>query len=134
MTYVIDSSVALKWFYDEENRDKALLIYDDLARNTASVIVPQLIIYEIGNTIRYKKPFSERKTKEAGKILEELNLTFDNPSFQEWKAIVELSYKLDISFYDCSYVYLAQKLNTQFVTADRKLFEKTKKLGFVKLL
>lgn len=134
MTYIIDSSVALKWFYEEEDREKALLIYDDLARNAVSVVVPHLIIYEIGNIIRYKKPFSIQKIEQAEKILAELNLAFDNPNYQEWKEIIELCHKLDISFYDCSYVFLAKKYNIKLITADKKLYRKAKKSGLVKLL
>jgi predicted nucleic acid-binding protein len=45
-----------------------------------------------------------------------------------------LAIKTSLTLYDASYIELAKKLECDFVTFDRKLFEKVKGLKRVKLL
>ncbi len=131
---ILDSSVIFKWFIIEEGTEKALVLFADIKERKISVSVPRLLYYEIGNSLLFHKPYSEDKIEQAGKILEELPLSYHDLTFQDWNKIINEAHDVNISFYDYSYIFLAKRLNTQLITADKKLFEKTKKSGFVKLL
>lgn len=131
---ILDSSVIFKWFINEEGTDRALMILQDIKKKKISMSVPRLLFYEIGNSLLYHQPLTEDKIGYASNILKELPFSFYDFTFKEWHAIITESHNYNISFYDYSYLFLAKKLNTQLITADRKLFGKTKKLGFVKLL
>lgn len=131
---ILDSSVIFKWFFAEEGTDRALLIYQDIKEEKINLSLPRLLMYEIGNIVLNHKPYSQEKIIVAREILETLPLSFHDFTFRQWREIIEEAHHFQISFYDCAYIYLARQLSTDFITADKKLFEKTKKLGFVKLL
>lgn len=131
---ILDSSVIFKWFYEEEGSDKALRIFRDINEGKFQLSLPRLLYYEIGNIFLNHKPYSTEKIYSACEILKILPATFYDFDTFEWQKIVETSHQYNLSFYDNSYVFLAQKLNTDLVTADKKLYHKVKKLDFVKLL
>ena len=49
-------------------------------------------------------------------------------------SAISIAYQFDITIYDAYFVALAKELKFTFVTADEKLYNKIKKLDFVKLL
>lgn len=131
---ILDSSVIFKWFYEEEGSDKARQIYRDIKERKILLSLPRLLYYEIGNVFLNHKPYSSEKIAVSCEILKILPATFYDFDYFEWQQIIEKSHQYRLSFYDCAYVFLAQKLHIELITADKKLFDKTKKLGFVKLL
>ena len=65
---VIDASVALKWFVEEEQTNKAQEVLDYVT-DKAIPIVPSLFFYEISNVLRYKPEFGIKDIKEVLIIL-----------------------------------------------------------------
>ena len=54
-----DSSVLLKWVLpgdDEQDADAALLLRDEAVAGSIELVVPQLWIYEVGNTLARRFP------------------------------------------------------------------------------
>ncbi len=47
---------------------------------------------------------------------------------------IELALKINITFYDAYFIALSKELNFLFITADKKLYEKTKRMPFVRFL
>lgn len=131
---ILDSSVIFKWFYEEEESDKALQIYRDIKEEKILLSLPRLFYYEIGNIFLNHQPYSDEKIARSCEILEILPATFYDFDYFDWQQIIEKSHQYNLSFYDYTYVFLARKLNTNLITADKKLYKKTKKLGFVSLL
>jgi len=132
---VIDASVVVKWIAPEEKTAKALTIRDLHKQGISVIHVPTLLYYEITNMLANNIGLPLQKIFQFFEILEGLELKEEQLQFrQDYQEIAKLCQKYRTSSYDASYVYLAQKLNTDLITADRKLFGKTKKLGFVKLL
>jgi predicted nucleic acid-binding protein len=54
---VVDASVVVKWFVDEENSDKAIRIRDKYIDGEISVMAPDIIIFEVLNALYYKRFF-----------------------------------------------------------------------------
>ncbi len=63
-----------------------------------------------------------------------LNLNIIAPLPDISGLTAEIAYQKDITFYDASYIALAQELNFPYVTADEKLYSKLKDFSFVNLL
>ena len=68
-TLVIDASIALKWFLDEEGTIYALQLQEQLTQDFLPA-VPSLFFYEIANVLRYKKEFGIKTVQDAMDSLE----------------------------------------------------------------
>ena len=121
-TLVIDASVIVKWFLDEEDSEKARVIRSNLEKEEISIIVPPLLFLEILNSLKYNK-VKEQNIISANKIL--FGLDFDIKDLNEEIMIktIENSVKYNITIYDALYVTLAQIHGTFLITADKKLYK-----------
>ncbi|MHA2202983.1 MAG: type II toxin-antitoxin system VapC family toxin [Candidatus Hodarchaeales archaeon] len=122
-TLVVDASVALKWFVDEINTEKALEVRDYLKKE-ATPIVPALFFYEIANVLRYKPEFG---SKDVNKIIKALiDFQFRIELFEEKLAnlTIDLAYQYGITIYDASYIAIGRRSQIAVITADKNLFAK----------
>ncbi len=119
---VVDASVALKWFVEEEGSEQAaaLLVAPTL------LVAPDLIVAEVCNAawkaVRSGTMAPEQQDHAASRLA---------AAFDELVALgplaaraVEISRELDHSVYDCFYLALSEQRDAQFVTADRKLLQR----------
>jgi len=133
MNIVLDSSVIAKWFFEEENREKAIHLRQLHKQTDIAIKVPSLLLFELGNIFLNKKAFNKQFFNESISTLFSINLQFvESSNILNIIFTTATDYKL--TFYDATYVALAQNLKCDFITADKKLYQKTKKLKFVKLL
>lgn len=72
--YVIDASVAIKWFSEEEFTDKAIEIRDNFYKGTVELAAPDLILYEVSNALRFNPNFNEEDVIEAVNSLFDMGL------------------------------------------------------------
>lgn len=135
-TYVLDTSVVVKWFVAEEDSDKAEIFMLDFQRGEINVIVPTLLEYEIANVlwVKRREGVSKEKAVEIMKDLENINLP-TKTAFELMEQAQEFSYKHDVTIYDAVFLALAHQHSCEFITADKKLYNKVKgQLPWVKLL
>ena len=52
-TLVLDASVIVKWFCEEEYTDIALRLRDRFFVGELTIVVPELMFYEVSNAMRY---------------------------------------------------------------------------------
>jgi predicted nucleic acid-binding protein len=126
--WILDASVAAKWYLrDEKDTTKADAILHGHVRGTAPLLAPQLIRYEVTNSLlravrsnRINHDYAQRATRRF------YALPIVEPSDSEERLAValELAYGMGISFYDAVYVALAEELGRQVVTADRGLHDR----------
>lgn len=131
---LVDASVILKWFIKEDDSDKAAEIKNDHINGLSVITLPDIALYEIGNALRYKAEFSTTEVNLSLNEIYELNMDIITPTFQIISLVTEIARRYDITFYDAFYITLAKELNLTFVTADLRLYHKTKSIHFVKLL
>lgn len=129
MQIVIDVSVLLKaYFPDEEGYKKAQDIIFNYSLGKLELYAPSLIDYEISNAIwiAYKRGrISFDEAKDIQKKILKLDIKkYDMELFQE--KVLDTCKKFNISVYDASYLLLAQNLNINVVTGDKKLFNAVK--------
>ena len=135
-TYVLDTSVVVKWFVVEENSDKAEKFMLDFQRGEINVIVPTLLEYEVANVlwVKRREGISKEEAVEIIKDLENIDLP-TKTAFELMEQAQEFSYKYDVAIYDAMFLALAHQHSCEFITADKKLCNKVKgELPWVKLL
>jgi predicted nucleic acid-binding protein len=123
MTFVVDASVALKWFLREEpEADKALAII----RDGAPLIAPDILIAEVCNAAWRLARLARVGPDQVNEIAAILPRFFDQLVGAAALAspAVALAAELDHPVYDCLCVALAEAREVQFITADRRLLGK----------
>lgn len=131
---IADASVVVKWFIEEEHRDKAVEIRNKFVNGDIQIITPDLILYELANALRYNPSFNVSDVCEAIESIYELGILILEPQPEIFGFAINISFSKNISFYDAYYVALSQYSKFNFVTADKKLYEKINDLTEVILL
>jgi len=120
---VVDASVAIKWFVEEDGSEaaEALLISPGL------LIAPDLIVAEVCNAawkaVRIGAMSSEQQDDAAARLATVLDELV--PLALLARRAVAASRALDHPAYDCFYLALAEQRDTQLITADRRLLQRT---------
>lgn len=130
-TLALDASVVYKWFIKEADRDKALNIRSNIARGIGSYVIPDLLIYEVSNALRYNTNYSNEDIKIAIRTIYDMEIEIVAPVPEIHDIAVEIARLKDITIYDAYYIALAQEIGYNFVTADKRLMDKVKDLEFV---
>ena len=98
-----DASVILKWVLpgdDEHDTDVALALRDQAVAGTLDLVVPQLWIYEVGNTLARRFPDD---ADELLASLADFGLT-EAPLDAKWRIrAVSLAVTYGVAFYDAAY-------------------------------
>ena len=117
--YVIDTSVAAKWFIPEDHSAVARrLLAPDHVR-----VAPDLIFVEFANVIVKRRRRNEILARDAVEHLSALEgLLQVHDSARLMASAVEIAVSFDRSAYDATFVALAMLERCQLVTADRRLY------------
>jgi predicted nucleic acid-binding protein len=101
----------------------------------ATIAVPALLYYEVANILIFgrSRPSSE-EVAEALSDLYSIPLVVAAPAPDLADAALQLASKQGLSYYDASYVALAETLDCIFITADRRLARHADSGGRVRLL
>ena len=120
MILVVDASVFVKWFVEEEHTDIAQKLIDSLFELHA----PELMLLEFAGVLLKKYRNGDIDNDVANAALESLrsyaitmhsNAGLLRPAF-------EGASKTGQSFYDWIYLALAMSIDCRFITADRRFF------------
>lgn len=131
---VLDASVALKWYVQEEDTDKALEILHAHVQENLELNFPDLVFYEIANAVRYSPSKNPKDIEDILKSFGALRVNVVIPTVDMLAEAGSIAFRHGISVYDAIYVALANELGCEFVTADEKLFRKIRSLKCARLL
>lgn len=131
---VIDASVAIKWFIPEEDGNKALMLRNRHIEGGITLVAPDLLIYEVANALSYYPKIKDEDIEEDLTALFMVDLELVPPSSELTTSVTLKARQLGISVYDSSYLVFAETIATNFVTADKKLYDKVKDTGRLLLL
>jgi len=125
VTRVLDTSVVVKWFFNEEGTDRAEAHLTELLQGSTRIQVPSSLFYELANVIWTKRTegFGEQQ---ARRIWAEL-VSF--PLFiTDWSELLPealaFAIRHEVAVYDAVFVVLAKQLSGDLVTADGVLRDK----------
>lgn len=119
---VVDSSVVIKWLnhIDENHVQQAQILLDHIQIGSVTVIVPELVKYEVGNALLKGKQLRIPEAEDALDAFSKLPLHFVSISFDELINIYEIADDLAITFYDATFIALAKNYRATLVTANPK--------------
>lgn len=97
MMLVIDASVVIKWFIEEKDSAKALLLKDNHINSKTILIAPDLLIYEVANVLLFSKIFTPLEIKGCLQDLYELEIDLINPSIDFVLSAIELAFSASMT-------------------------------------
>ena len=117
--YVIDTSVAVKWFLDEDGQAEA----DLLSGLGARLIAPSLVLVELANVLWTKQRRGVIDRAVVTQMLHKAPRYFSElvDSSSLIGRALELACDHEHPVYDCLYVALTLERDCRLVTADQKL-------------
>lgn len=124
--YVLDASVAVKWFLPPSGETlvaEALAILDGYTKGDLSLLVPDLFWPEVANVlckaVRLGR-MSQVLAEDAIKSLSELHVAMW-PSRDFLAQAFSIASNFRCTVYDCTYVAMAAASNRLMITADERL-------------
>lgn len=116
-SFVVDTSVAIKWIVDEEGSDKAELLQG------ADMVAPALLRIEAGNvlrTIAAKQALTQERAIDLFLFMQTAPVTIIEADEPLERRALELALALGHPVYDCVYLALAERMERRLITADRR--------------
>jgi predicted nucleic acid-binding protein len=121
---VLDASVGIKLFIEEEFSDKVEQLFSKLAEDPqAEIHAPDLFYIECANILLKYTRRHNRPLEDSLKDIADLNdLALKSTSTSELiEEALELAHEKDLTAYDACYAVLARRLALPLVTADAPL-------------
>lgn len=131
---VLDASVVVKWFSEEEYTDKALRIRERFLRGEENIVIPDLLLYELANALRYNRGFDSIDVRDALVSIFEMQIDIIVPISALMTSAIALAFEHNITVYDAFYVALAKESGLSLITADDRLYKRTSGLNLVKFI
>lgn len=133
---VVDASVVLKWYLpDEEFGESALSLLRRHVNEEIELLAPTILRYEAFNALLVAERMGrieKEVTEKSAKAFLKLDISFADP-LSDYPNVLALARSFHRSVYDASYLSLAMKRKTDFITGDRRLFNSVnKQLKWVK--
>ncbi len=135
MSLVIDSSITLSWYFQDEQTSAADAVLDRIEDEGA--IVPALWPLEVANGLRsavLRKRIDLAYRNEAMAQLTALAIVIDSETgARAWTTTLSLSDQFQLTPYDAAYLELAQRLGLPLATLDSALWAAGGTLGLTLL-
>ena len=135
MEYILDSSVIFKWFSyeNEKNVDKALSILDMYRENKLEIIIPELVIYEVSNALRYNNNFSSIETRKIISTLINMELNMIGLSNRVIDSTIRIAYEENITIYDAVFISLSNIMKIPLISANPRHHKLLKRRNIISL-
>lgn len=116
---VLDASVAVKWYIHEEGRDQALAL---LADDELLFVAPDIFLPEVVNAVLRHVRDGDLDVALFDAAVADLHLTSPEliSSARLMEGAVQVAQTSRHPLYDCLYLALAERWETELVTADAK--------------
>ncbi len=123
-TLILDASVLAKTFVKEDNSDKAMELIDGYLKGEYSIIISELTIWEVLNALKYHKAFPNEMLAKVGEALYYYGFEITSLNLELILKTIEIATENNITIYDATYLALTELHKGEFITADKKLYEK----------
>jgi len=137
MTFVVDSSVALKWVLTEQDSAKAIKLRLDYRAGTHDLISPDILLVESAHALARAERRRIIPLASADAYL--LDIISTAPTSHAHLPLLRRALAIAsaerVGVYDCLYVALAEQELCEFITADDKLIRNLQpKFPFIRSL
>jgi predicted nucleic acid-binding protein len=129
--YVLDASVAIKWFVEEDLSHAARTLLTRFGEGGIELHAPLLLVYEVGNALW--RLVNKLRVLEAAFAVNSyssfLRLPINYIEIDEMHAreTLRIAVDLDLPLYDAAYVALSRRLDRPLVTCDDEIIRKTRR-------
>jgi predicted nucleic acid-binding protein len=127
---VVDASVALKWYFrDEEFIPQADSLLEAFSSGIATITAPSFIRYEVANALTVANRQGRLSLDQLLNRLQSffaLDIVPPTDDDALLLSAIQLATQVPVAFYDALYLAIAQRLDYNFVTADERLHRRTK--------
>jgi len=120
-SFVVDASVAAKWFFNEQLADEARIVLDQ----SESLYAPDFMLMEVDEFFCKRVRRGDLRLEDAQDariMLRNLPVNYF-PQYLVADSAFEIANMTRRSLYDCIYLSLAVILDEKMITADRKFFD-----------
>jgi predicted nucleic acid-binding protein len=127
--YVVDASVGIKLFLDEEFSEQSHALFSHLAADPpAELFVPDLFYIECANILlKYTRRFGRSLEDSQADLIDLRRLALNSTATADlMENALLLASELNLSAYDACYAVLAKQLDIPLLTADQPLAQKFK--------
>jgi len=129
--FVLDSSIALSWYFEDEASEAADSLLAQLASDVAAV--PPLWHLEVANVIALAERRGRVTTVRSAEFIAQLEtLTFavdDETAARAFAQVLDLARSHRLTAYDAAYLELSMRLGVPLATKDAALREAARRLG-----
>jgi predicted nucleic acid-binding protein len=119
---IIDASVLLSAFFQDEAQAQAQAVIREHATGRERLRSPTLLIYEVTNAVWQ----AERRGRIPGDQADEILRAIAGLNIEllplEWGESLPLARRFGRSAYDAAYLTLADRLGEQFITGDLRMY------------
>lgn len=131
MSLVIDASLTVSWYFEDETTPATQAILDRVSE--AGATVPTLWRLEVANAfqaaIRRKRITALYRDQSLAELVQ-LPITIDpDTNVYAWTTTLRLAERFALTIYDSSYLELAQRRSLPLATLDTDLCEAATALG-----
>ena len=122
-TYVLDASVAVKWYVVEQDRERAR---EWLVSSETQFTAPDLLFPEVANVLWRKVRLGSIDRWQMKAAIADLAEQVGSgvPSATLLPDAIDLAARIGHSIYDCVYLALARRDGTRLLTADERFIAK----------
>jgi predicted nucleic acid-binding protein len=122
LIFVVDASVAVKWFIQEPDRPAARRLLEPKSR----LIAPDLIVAEVASAMWKRVMAGDGDARQAPLTAASLPRFFARlmPLAPLAARAVEIAAELRHPVYDCFYLALTESEDATLITADRRLIDR----------
>jgi predicted nucleic acid-binding protein len=128
---VLDASIVLSWYFDDEVDEYGARVLRSLGGDTA--VEPAIWPLEIANGVLMAERRGRLSLADATRVLNtvaQLPVTLDAPEFgATFGRVLTLAREQTLSAYDASYLELALRSSLPLATHDRRLREAAMQIG-----
>src|SRR4030042_6791664 len=118
---VVDSSVLVKWFNQENERflGQAAQIFQDLNSDKIKIATPEFSILEVANVLIFGKKVKEEQVKVSISDLLNLPINFARLEDSLIRIAIEISIQTKITVYNAVFISLAKKGGCKLISDDK---------------
>ena len=129
--FVLDTSVAISWFFDDEEKEYTAAVLESLIEWEA--VVPSLWYLEVANVLLVSERRSRCTEADAVRFIELLGslpiVTDDITALRALHGTYQLAREYGLTACDAAYLELAMRLGAPLATLDKQLVAAAKKAG-----
>jgi predicted nucleic acid-binding protein len=121
--YVVDCSVAVRWFVAQSGWQVAALVLERFGRGDIGLLAPDVIVPEFGHVMR-KLVVGRKLGPEKGRASLDRFLALPivmTPARALARPALDLAFEHSGTFYDALYVALAEREDVKILTADERM-------------